>query len=84
MEPTGFRNTLRPALSRTLPLVVVMAAFRLMSRPQQTTKLPFVAVIAAFRFTSRAAFSVSVVVVGAAVQLTASLMLMSPLPGVVE
>ncbi len=78
------RFTSRPALKSTLPSVVVMAPATLMSRPQHTTKFPFVAVIAKFRFTSRPAFNVRVVVVGAAVQLTASSTLISPLPGVDE
>ena len=71
-----------PALSRTLPLVVVMAASTLMSRPQHTTRLPLVAVTDALMFTSRSAFNVNVVVLVDAVQATASLMMMSPSPGV--
>ncbi len=71
---------LRPAFSRTLPLTVVMAALTLASRPQQTTKLPLVADMGALTLTSLAAFSVSVVVLGVAVQLMAWLIWMSPLP----
>src|SRR5450830_1203929 len=82
MAATGSRLILCPALSKTLPLVVVIAAFTLASRPQHTTKFPLVAVMAAFTLTSRAAFNDSVVVLGVAVQLTASLTLISPLPGV--
>ncbi len=81
---TMFRIRSRPALIRTLPLVVVIGAATLASRPQQITKLPLVAVTAAFTFTSRAASRVKVVVLGAAVQVTAWSTLMSPLPGVVE
>jgi hypothetical protein len=84
MAATAFRFTSRPALNKTLPLTVVIAALTLMSRPQHTTKFPFVAVTALLMFTSRPAVNVSVVVLGAAVQLTASLTLMSPWPGVVE
>src|SRR4029077_5451301 len=83
IAPTGRRKTLRPALNRTLPLVVVIAEPTLISRPQHTTKFPLVAVMAALMFTSRAAFNVNVVVLGVAVQLTASLTVISPLPGVV-
>src|SRR5471030_1934510 len=79
---SGFKITLRPAVSNTLPLVVVMGALILASRPQHTTTLPLTAVMAAFTFTSRRAFILKVVVLGVAVQLTASLTLMSPLPGV--
>ncbi|MEY2159954.1 MULTISPECIES: hypothetical protein [unclassified Rhodanobacter] len=64
----------------TLPLVVVMALPTLMSRPQQTEKLPSVAVTEALMFTSRLAFRVRVVGAPLAVQLTASLMNISPLP----
>ena len=67
------RFTLRPEFKRTLPLVVVMAAFTLASRPQHTTKLPLVAEMGALIFASLVAFRVRVVVLGAAVQLTASL-----------
>ncbi len=81
MAATAPRVRLRPALSRTLPLVVVMAALTLMSREQQLTKLPLVAVTAALTLTSRSALRVRVVVLGVAVQLTASLTLMSPFPG---
>ncbi len=84
MAATAFRKMSRPALRRTLPLTVVIVPLALMSRPQHTTKLPLVAVIALFRSTSRSAISFRVVVLGAAVQLTASLTMMSPLPGVVE
>ena len=73
----------RPALSKTLPLTVVIAAFTLISRPQQIATLPLVAEIAAFTLTSRTAFIVSVVGLELAVQLTASLTWISPLPGVV-
>jgi hypothetical protein len=48
-----------------------MAALTLASRPQQTTRFPLVAEMAALTFTSRVAFRVSVVVLGAAVQLMA-------------
>ena len=74
--------TSRPALSNMLPLVVVIAAPTLMSRPQQATILPFVAVIAALILRSRKAFIVKVVAALDAVQAIASLMMMSPLPGV--
>ncbi len=75
----------RPALINMLPLVVVMAALMFTSRPQQVTKLPLVAVIAPLMFTSRAAFSVRVVgMVERAVQVTASLIVMSPKVPVVE
>ena len=80
IAPAGFRFRLRPALSSTLPLVVVTAALTLTSRPQHTTKFPLVAVTAWLTFTSRSAFSVKVVALGLAVQLTASLTLISPLP----
>ena len=73
-----------PALSRMLPLVVVTGAFTFTSRPQQATRLPLVAVMAALMFTSRNAFSVSVVDVPDAVQDTASLTKMSPLPPVLS
>ena len=63
-----------------LPLVVVIAALTLTSRPQQTTRLPLVAVIAALMLTSRNALRVSVVDAPEAVQATASLTMMSPLP----
>src|SRR4051812_20757831 len=76
----AFSTALRPALRSTLPLVVVIAAFTLTSRPQQTTRLPLTAVIAWLTLTSRLALRVSVVVLGVAVQLTAWLTLMSPLP----
>ena len=82
IAPVLVSDRLRPALSRTLPLVVVIAELTVMSRPQQTTKLPFVAVTAKFTFTSRSASNLSVVVLGVATQLTASLTVMSPLPGV--
>ncbi len=82
--PARFKFRLFPAPSRTLPLVVVMAALTFTSRPQQVTKFPFVAVMALLMFTSRAALNVRVVVLGVAVQLTASLTVMSPLPDVDE
>ena len=79
MAPLLTIVTSRPALSRTLPLVVVIFAFTLTSRPQQTTRFPLVAVIAAFTFTSRTASNVRVVGIPEAVQLTASLTKISPL-----
>ena len=83
MAATLFKITSRPALNKTLPLVVVMAALTLMSRPQHTSRFPLTAVIALFTFRSRTEFSVRVVGVEDAVQLTASLTLMSPLVPVV-
>ncbi|MCY1171575.1 hypothetical protein D9M73_116890 [compost metagenome] len=82
--PVLVSEKLRPAFSNMLPLVVVIAARTVMSRPQQITKLPLVAVIAKFTFTSRSASNFSVVVLGDAVQLIASLTVMSPLPVVPE
>ena len=76
------RFTLRPALNKVLPLTVVTGAFTLTSRPQQATKFPFVAVTAAFMLMSRTAFNLKVVGLELAVQVTASLMRMSPLPAV--
>ena len=73
-----------PALSRMLPFVVVSAALTFTSRPQQATILPLVAVIAALILRSRNAFSVNVVALPDAVQATASLTMMSPLPGVLS
>ena len=58
-----------------------MAPFTFTSRPQHTMKLPLVAVTALFTFTSRAANKLSVVGLELAVQLTASLTKISPLPG---
>ena len=83
-EPTN-KLTSRPALNKTLPLVVVIASLTLTSRPQHTTRLPLVAVIAWLMFTSPAAFKVSVVALPAAVHEAAfpiaSLTLISPWPG---
>src|ERR1700686_2226565 len=79
MAATAFKFRVRPALNKTLPLVVVMAAFTLISRPQHAEKFPLTAVIAAFTLMSRKAFKLRVVVLGVAVQLTASFMKMSPL-----
>ena len=75
----AFTLTLLPVANKMLPLVVVIAALTFTSRPQQLTRLPFVAVMVLFKFTSRMAFNVNVVVLGDAVQLTALLMLISPL-----
>ena len=74
------RFTLLPALSVRSPVVVLVAAVRLISRTALATRLPLVPVIAAAMFTSRTALSVSVV---GAVQVTASLTLMSPFTPVV-
>ena len=82
--PTLASEKLRPAFNSMLPLVVVIAALTAMSRPQQMTKLPLVAVTAKFTFTSRSANNFSVVVLDDAVQLIASLTMMSPLPVVEE
>ena len=76
----AFRFISRPAASKILPLVVVIGASTLMSRPQHTSKLPLVAVTAWLMLTSRSARKVRVVGLELADQLTASLMLMSPLP----
>jgi hypothetical protein len=57
-----------------------MAASTLMSRPQQTLKFPVTAVTGAFMSTSRNALNVSVVGPPLAVQLTAWLTMISPLP----
>ena len=71
----------RPALSRTLPLVVVMAALTLTSRPQHADE------IAVGRGDRRVDVDVAIGVQrqrgrrAAAVQATASLTKMSPLPG---
>src|ERR1039458_328191 len=83
MAATAFKFTLRPALNKTLPSVVVIASFTLISRPQHATKFPLTAVIALLIFTSRAEFNVRVVGLPDAVQLIASFMIMSP-PGVEE
>jgi hypothetical protein len=77
----AFWFTLRPAANKTLPLVVVMGAFTLMSRPQHTEKFPSTAVTAACMLVSRSASKVRVVGAPLAVQLTASLTKISPLPG---
>ncbi len=77
---TAAMVTVRPALTRMLPFVVVIAAETLASRPQHSTTLPFVAVIAALILMSRTASSRSVVVLGVAVHDIASLTKISPLP----
>jgi hypothetical protein len=71
IAPDEFRLTLRPPLSKTLPLTVVIAALIFTSRPQHVTIFPLVAVMAAFTLTSRNAFRVNVVVLGDAAQATA-------------
>ena len=71
--------TSRPALNRTLPLVVVIAALTLTSCPQHATRLPLVTLTAALMFTSPAAFKVSVAeVVGVQVSAEATVMLPRP------
>ena len=65
------------AVAVTLPPVVVMASNRFTSWPAISERLPPVVVIAAFKTTSLTAFNVKVV---AAVQVSASLTKISPLP----
>ena len=76
------RFMLRPAPNNMLPLTVVTAALTLISRPQHATTLPFVAVMGWLILMSRTAFSVNVVGLELAVQLTAWLTWMSPLPSI--
>ena len=63
VDKAPFRLTSLPALSKTLPLVVVMSApnFTFTSRPQHTARFPLVAVIDLLMLTSLSASNVSVV-----------------------